>query len=261
MFNLFDILQGGAGMQAIGQQYGLSPEQSRRAVEALLPALTIGLQRNAAVDPIGFGRLFGLAGPDAQPAKPDLLLGQLFGSPAISQAVLQQAASASGIGTQALRQILPVMAGMIVAGIVHVMLNQNAAPQPAMPEIRPPAAPDFPAMAFWNDWLGSLQSASAKVAPAPTAAAEPAPEPRLVAPEKPKPDDGSGEDISLKAFQQMFETGVQVQEQNVKAMQEIFDRFWSSPPEAAPMPASTAESDPPKAKSQPRKATDGTTRG
>lgn len=247
MFNLFDILQSqaGPGMQTIGRQFGLTPDQSRSAMEALLPALTVGLQRSAASDPIGFGRFLGLAGaapypgtrPQAPP-QPDVL-GQLFGSPLVNQAVLQQAATASGLGTQALRQMLPVMAGMVVAGIVHVLLNQPPI-QPAVPpprqEPQPSIDPGFPVTAFWNDWVnqfvGSTEpagagSASAKPGDAggraPPAAARALPEPEEA---KPPP----AEDASFEVFQQMFQTGVQVQEQNARAMQDIFDAFWSAPP-------------------------------
>lgn len=145
MFNLFDILQSqaGPGMQSIGQQFGLTPDQSRSAMNALLPALAAGLQRSAASDPMGFGRMLGMAGanpyfgapPQPQPAPQPDLLGQIFGSSMLSQAVLQQASTTSGIGQQALRQMLPVMAGMVVAGIVHVMVNQP--PPPLNPSGRP----------------------------------------------------------------------------------------------------------------------------
>ncbi|WP_287069472.1 DUF937 domain-containing protein, partial [Methylobacterium sp.] len=124
MFNPFEMLLAqGAGAQAaqgLGQPFGLSPEQTRRAVEALLPAFALGLQRNPGGDPAALMRL--------------------FSSPVMNQAVLQQAAAASGVGTQALRQMLPAMAGMVVASLVHVMLNPPPAAAPARPEPEPPDA-------------------------------------------------------------------------------------------------------------------------
>lgn len=248
MFNLFDILesQTGNGMQALGQQFGLSPDQSRRAMEALLPALTIGLQRNVASDPTGFGRLFGLVGAGTpgggapfQPAQPDQLLGQLFGSPLLSQAVLQQAAAVSGIATPALRQMLPAMAGMVVAGIVHVMINQPPPAAPAAPPPRRPPEPEpanaFPAAAFWSDWIDGFIAATKPEAPSPPAAKlkDVTPEPTAAAaPPEARPGAGEGKapapDAPMESFQKLFETGIEVQEQNVKAMQEIFDSFWSN---------------------------------
>ncbi len=258
MFNMFDMMQsqGGPDLQAFGRQFGLSQDQTRRAMEALMPALTMGLQRSATSDPTGFGRFLGLMAPNpygvAQPQipmQPDMLFGQLFGSPLVSQAVLQQAAAASGIGTQALKQMLPVMAGMIVAGIVHVMINQ---PQQAAPVVQRPAPPPEPignpVANFWSDWMEGFLSPPAKskeraesgngrpntertaapmpfVIPPPQPAAAPVPPP-TPAPEKPSTPAAS--EASFDSLQEMLQTGMQVQEQNVKAMQDIFDAFWSA---------------------------------
>ncbi|WP_162560546.1 DUF937 domain-containing protein [Methylobacterium durans] len=156
MFNPIDMLQGqSAGMQGLAQQFGLTTDQTRRAMEALLPAFTIGLQRNTPSDPIGFGQLFGLPGasagnPTAQ--TPEVMLGQLFGSPMLAQAVVQQAAAASGVGSQVVRQMLPLMAGMVVASIVHMILNQSPAPQQPAPKPAP-ANPYVAANTFWADML------------------------------------------------------------------------------------------------------------
>lgn len=231
MFNLFDILQTqSGGLQGFGQQFGLSPDQTRRAMEALLPALTIGLQRNAAADPTGFGRLFGFVGPEATgsgftpPPQADHLLGQLFGSPLVAQAVLQQASAASGVGAQALRQMLPVMAGMIVAGIVHLMLNQPqaaVAPAPAGSGAQPFA----PAAQFWSEWVKTVL---APPAPSSTPGTRQAGGGTRDPAAKPKGASTGAAASRLDPWQQLFQTGADVQEQNVKAMQGIFDTFWGS---------------------------------
>ncbi|MCE4224103.1 DUF937 domain-containing protein [Methylobacterium sp. C25] len=255
MFNLFDILQNqaGPGMQTIGQQFGLTPEQSRSAMNALMPAIAAGLQRSAASDPMGFGRMLGMVSPDSYfaptskpqaPTQPDLL-GQLFGSPMLSQAVLQQASAASGIGQQALRQMLPVMAGMVVAGIVHVLVNQPP-PPPTPTQSRPaPPPPDqgFPMAAFWTDWInqfagGSAPTPQTEKKPSSPTRDEPAPPKAPIIADEPAAEktakaDGMDE-APFEAIQQMFQTGVQVQEQNAKAMQDIFDAFWSKPTEMPP---------------------------
>ncbi|MBB3901533.1 DUF937 domain-containing protein [Methylobacterium brachythecii] len=260
MFNLFDILQSqaGPGMQTIGQQFGLTPEQSRSAMNALMPAIAAGLQRSVVSDPMGFGRMLGMTSPDAYrapsskpqaSAQPDFL-GQLFGSPMLSQAVLQQASSVSGIGQQALRQMLPVMAGMVVAGIVHVLVNQ---PPPAQSQpAAPPPDPGYPVAAFWTDWInqfagGAALPPQAETKPSSPTREEPAPLKATVLPSEPANEkaakaDGM-EEAPFEAFQQMFQTGVQVQEQNAKAMQDIFDAFWSKPTETPPAesPASGPE--------------------
>jgi hypothetical protein len=234
MFNLFDILQAqaGPGAQGFGQQFGLSQDQTRRAMEALLPAFTMGLQRNAANDPTGFAQLFSLAGAGAAASRPfaspqmDLLVRQLFGSPNLSQAVLQQAAGASGIATPILKQMLPIMAGMIVAGIVHVMINQS--PQPA-----PAPAPNtfgFPPHPYWNDMVNAFLTAGGL---APAAPAPKSPPPRQAARLKPLPAStktaaAQTDAVPFDLFQQMFQSGLDVQQENAKAMQRLFDTFWQN---------------------------------
>ena len=59
MMNLFDIMQqaqNGQAMQNIARQYGLSQQQTQAAIEALLPAFSMGLQRQTQ-DPYAFGSL------------------------------------------------------------------------------------------------------------------------------------------------------------------------------------------------------------
>lgn len=222
MYTMFDILQsqGDANLRAFGQQFGLSPDQTRRAMEALMPALTLGLQSQAGADPLGIGRLFGLGAPSA--AKPADMMSGLFGSPMLAQAVIQQASTASGVGAQALRQMLPMMAGMIVAGIVHLLLNPPVAPaaEPA------PTAPNFGNI--WADWINGLSAvASAQAAPAPaskTAPPPPRPQLRREPPSSSQPD---ATKASMEVISQMLQTGAEVQEQNVKVMRDVFDAFWN----------------------------------
>lgn len=235
MFNLFDILQAqaGANAQGLGRQFGLSPEQSLRAMEALLPALTMGLQRNVAHDPTGFAHLFNLIGPTAFPApsatpQMDMLVKQLFGSPHLSQAVLQQAATVSGVAMPALKQMLPLMAGMVVAGIVHVMINQAPPPAPAP---RAEANPfGFPPNAWSQMMEAFLKSGGNAISPAPSApqARSRPVQPRLTAPAPAVPDKAAS-DAPFDLVQQMFQTGLEVQQENARAMQRLFDTFWQDP--------------------------------
>lgn len=264
MFNLFDILQAqagaqtqgsaipgfgfpGGGLQSFGPQFGLSQEQGLRAMQALLPALTMGLQRNAAQDPMGFAQMFNLVGPAAPPppSQMDMLVKQLFGSSHLSQAVLQQAATVSGVAMPALKQMLPVMAGMVVAGIVHVMINQAPQPAPA-----PRAMPDpfgFSPNA-WSDMMQAFLTGGgpgASAAPAPRTPLRPAPA-RIptaatstttsgkTSAKAPADAEGkAGADAGFDLMQQMFQTGLEVQQENARAMQRLFDTFWQAPKKAA----------------------------
>lgn len=231
MFNPIEMLQaqGGVGMQTMAQQFGLSPEQTRRALEALLPAFAIGMQRNTPADPTG--------------------LSQLFGSPMLTQAVLQQAAMTSGVGAQVLRQMLPAMAGAVVASIVHMLLNPPLPAEPAQP------APNaFPLSPAWVEMMKLFLPPAEAPPPPPKptyGTSRPAPSgqsrPGTQAAE---PQASAGREM----LQQMLKTGAEVQEQNVKAMQGLFDAFWSEAekPEAAAGQARSAETASPEPRPDPK---------
>jgi hypothetical protein len=148
MLPLFDMLansQNGHGMETLARQFGLSQQQTQAAVEALLPAFSQGLKRNAS-DPYGVGAFMTAMATgqhakyfeDAQKAftpqgvdEGNGILGHLFGSKDLSRAVASQAAQATGIGQQVLQQMLPVIASMIMGGLFKQSTNQLQAGQPA----------------------------------------------------------------------------------------------------------------------------------
>jgi hypothetical protein len=134
MNNLFDMInqaQGGNAVNNLANQYGLSPDQAQSAIEALLPALSMGMQRQsqsvsglegllqsfgggqheAAFDSDGDGI------PDNAVAQGNDVLGQLFGSKDVSRAVAVQASAMSGVSSSILKQMLPVVASMVMGGM------------------------------------------------------------------------------------------------------------------------------------------------
>lgn len=141
MPTLFDTLanaQNGQGLDLLARQFNLNRQQTELAVEALLPAFSQGLKRNAA-DPYGIGafmtalasgqhgQYFDQAQNAFSPAgvqSGNDMLGQLFGSKDVSRAVAQQAAQATGIGQEILKQMLPVIASMIMGGMFKQSTNQ-----------------------------------------------------------------------------------------------------------------------------------------
>ncbi|HHZ07623.1 MAG TPA: DUF937 domain-containing protein [Rhizobiales bacterium] len=140
MPTLFDLLnaQNGAAMQALAQQFNLSQQQTQAALEALLPAFSQGLKRNA-TDPYGIGAFLSAlcTGQHAKyfdnpttafspqgTAEGNGILGHLFGSKELSRAVAAQAAQATGIGQQVLQQMLPAIAAILMGG----MFRQSAQP-------------------------------------------------------------------------------------------------------------------------------------
>lgn len=144
MLPLFEMLanaQNGNGMEALSRQFGLSQQQTQSAIEALMPAFSQGLKRNAS-DPYGVGsflqamasgqhakyfedasRAFSSQGVD----EGNGILGHLFGSKELSRAVAGQAAQATGIGQDVLKQMLPVIASMIMGGLFKQSTGQMQA--------------------------------------------------------------------------------------------------------------------------------------
>lgn len=231
MFNPLEMFQaqGEAGLQAMGQPFGLTTEQTARAFEALMPALTLGLQRSVGLDPTGFARMFGLEAAKPAPAQGFEALGQMFGSAQLMQAVLRQASATSGVGAQVLRQMLPMMAGAVVASIVHVMLNQPQA-EPARPSAPPPPVP-FPFGPAWAEMARAMMPTVEPPAPPPKPTAKPTVRPAA------DPQASAGE-AGSDMFQQMLRTGAEVQGNNIRAMQELFETFWptSGTPSASAVP-------------------------
>lgn len=142
MMNLFDIMQSAQNGQALpnlAQQYGLSLQQTQAALDALLPAFSMGLQRQTR-DPYAFGslaqmmtaspytRFFEAGGygipAGAQNAGNDVL-SQLFGSREVSQAIAAQAAATSGVSQAILKQMLPVIAAMLMGGLSKTSSNEG----------------------------------------------------------------------------------------------------------------------------------------
>lgn len=142
--NLFDMLsqaQGGSGLQQLGQQFGLSPQQTQSAVEALMPAFSQGFRQNAA-DPQGLGSLLtalasGQHAKYAQDATKAFspqglaegngILGHLFGSKDLSRAIAAQASQATGIGQDILKQMLPALASMLMGSLFKQTNSQMQA--------------------------------------------------------------------------------------------------------------------------------------
>ena len=146
MMPLFDLIakaQNGQGMELLAKQFNLNQQQTQLAMEALLPAFSEGLKRNTS-DPMGMGGFLQAMGSgnhakyfeDATSAfsgsgvaEGNGILGHLFGNKDVSRAVAAQAASATGIGQEILKQMLPVIASMVMGGLFKQSSGQmsNAA--------------------------------------------------------------------------------------------------------------------------------------
>lgn len=240
MTNLYEILQnaqGGQAMENLARQFNLSQQQTQAAVEALLPAFSMGLKRQAG-DPAAAPNLFGLMGgvsPEAfqnpmaaftqVQAQGNEVLGTLFGSKDASRAVADQAAALSGVGSAVLKAMLPVLAAMLMGGLQKTATTQpglqdvfgqvlgglfggQAAPQ--APQPTPQVQPNLNGGGLLGAILGSLlQQGVQQAQPA-------APPPQAAPPSQPSPADVLGG---------MFETGRQMQQAHLDSLQTIFDSF------------------------------------
>jgi hypothetical protein len=138
--NLNDIMQaaqGGQGVNNLASQFGLTPELTQAAIQAMMPAFSMGLQKTAQ-DPSGLGgilsELTGGAhdGSFADPAQASTasaaggnVLGQIFGSPQITAQLSQQASKMSGVDPQIIQQMMPIVASMLMGGLFHHMNSQG----------------------------------------------------------------------------------------------------------------------------------------
>lgn len=132
--NAIDALlgnQAGGAVAQLGQQFGLDNAQASSALGALLPALAAGFQRNASSQD-GLDALLGALGSGQHGRYVDDLgslgmpgtiddgngiLGHIFGSKDVSREVAQRASAQSGVGADVLKQMLPVVAAMVMGAM------------------------------------------------------------------------------------------------------------------------------------------------
>lgn len=261
MFNLYDIIanaQGGAAMANLARMYGLSQEQTRAAVEAMLPAFALGFKR-ATTTPDGLSQFFGLlarnpytdwlesAGrlfasaqqamglhqPAPTPGEDVLTL--LFGSKEVSRAVAAHAAAVSGVGLEATKAMMPAVGALIAEGLPRTIKAQTDAaealqrfflamtPQPRPPEPPQAAAPQDVNQDVTEAWTNLMQSMLGQTPPPP-------PPPKETPPGVPDFNAMAEQmqDLSRSgnaAFGKLFEAGVDVQKANIDRFNQIFDSF------------------------------------
>ena len=132
--NTIEALLGGqadGAVDQLGRQFGLDQSQTSSALGALLPAVAAGFQRNAS-SPNGLDALLGALGSGQHGRYVDDLgslgrpgtvddgngiLGHIFGSKDVSRDVASRASAQSGVGVDVLKQMLPVVAAMVMGAM------------------------------------------------------------------------------------------------------------------------------------------------
>lgn len=137
--SILSSAQGGQLIANLAARFGLTEEQIESAIQALMPALAMGLHR-AAEEPQTFGRTLGALDaasrysffdePDAAHSEDSVTLGrdlvtEMFGSPAATGQVLQAAARESGVRPDILSQLLPVLASVLLSGLTKSLNEQG----------------------------------------------------------------------------------------------------------------------------------------
>lgn len=255
MRNLFDIMreaQGGTALGSLSRQFGLEPAATQMAVEALLPAFSIALQRSMQHPDLFAGLLRtmfsgayaaaweGRSGPGfAAPAGRDVV-GQLFGSPEASLDVARHASQATGIGVQVLREMMPAIGATLVGGTLRYATAEGFADllrqwadvlRTVADEAHPRPAPRSAADP-WSAWLEMMGRVGVPGIPAPLPAAKPpsASEAWMRAmggaaflpPGRASEPAPAGAPNPFEALARLFETGREVQAQYLASLQALF---------------------------------------
>lgn len=273
MFNLADILaqaEGKPGFDALATQFGMAPQQVRTAMEALLPAFSLGLNR-ATQSPSDMANLFGLftTGTNyAQMFEQPMQAGQsmveagqqaltrIFGSPELTQAIAQQTAATTGMGQEMMKQIMPAMAALIMGGLMKgAMSGQNPLGDmitAMITRMMPPQAtaaadPVGGMMGMFTNFFGSGTAPKPAAAPGFPGLDQlmelgrqmQAANPLLAASMNPQPSAGesSGErtlgqqaaDTWTATMGRMFETGREMQDQQLAQLETLFAQFGKKP--------------------------------
>jgi hypothetical protein len=235
MTNLLEMMlqaQGGNAVQNLSRQFGLSPDQAQAGIEALLPALSMGMQRQAQsadglkdlVAMFGGGRFSqfhdadGDGIPDSAAGQGNDVLGQIFGSKDVSRAIAAQASGASGISDAILKQMMPVIAAMVMGGLfkgaansgLGGLLGQMAQGNPggAMNAPPRPQAAD-PMGGLMGGLLGQMMGGLMGQKPAPP----------------PPPAPSTPMEAGLDLLKSMMQSGATVQQGYQNSLQSIFEQF------------------------------------
>jgi len=135
--DIIQSAQGGGALQNLANQFGLSPEQTQSALQAIIPALSHGLQR-AAQNPGALGGVVSEmasgehAGSYADTSQTGAAvdagtgaLGQIFGSSQVTAEIGQQVSRVSGVDPQIISNLMPAVASIVMGGLSHAMQTQG----------------------------------------------------------------------------------------------------------------------------------------
>jgi hypothetical protein len=277
MFNLADILaqaQAKQGFDQFASQFGMGPQQVKAAMDALLPAFSLGLNK-ATQSPADMANLFGLftSGNNyAQMFEQPMQAGQsmvaagqqaltrIFGTPELTQAIAQQTALATGMQQEAMRQVMPMMASLLMGGLMKgAMSGQNPlgdmitamVARMMPPQATAAADPMAGMMGMFGNFFGQGAPKPAAMPAMPgleqmmeLARQMQAANPLLAAamnPQAPTPETTGARSLGQQAADtwtatmgRMFEAGREVQDQQLAQLETLFTQFGKAAPPKPP---------------------------
>src|SRR5215510_9538606 len=183
MANLYEALsdaQQGEAIAGLGREFSLTPQQTQAAVESLVPAISMGLKQSTAT-PEGLGDLLAIMGrqtdlhamyDDPQAAfsregraAGNQVLAKMFGSPEASRAIADQAQQYSGVSSDILKKLLPILAGLVISGLMRSGSGQAA---PSAPQTSPDQGGGLIDILRQVFGQGAAESAGPTASPAPS---------------------------------------------------------------------------------------------
>ncbi|ATW05144.1 DUF937 domain-containing protein [Sphingorhabdus sp. YGSMI21] len=137
--NMLDMLQQSGGIGTMAKELGINESVAEAGAAALLPAILGGFKKTTQAQPSGLDGLGGLLGQlgggglldsvlGTQPTpveKGNEVLGQIFGSKEVSRTVAAGAEQQTGISSDLLKKMLPVVA-MMVTGYMAKQGGESA---------------------------------------------------------------------------------------------------------------------------------------
>lgn len=233
MLNFAEIMrnaQGGAAIESFAAQFGMSQEDTRKALAALAPAFAIGLQQQRekpdhlrdlteAMARGAYAPFFESAAEaysqDAR-RRGEEALGALFGSPDLARNLSDQSAKLAGLSRETMSQMMPYVAATLMGGMGERMRSQSDA--------RRDRASDNPYETMFSAMFG--------VEP------EPAPPPR-----------SEGEKAVAEMFghwERFMQLGREMQDTQMQMMRTVFEDAARQMAHAAPQPGTPDQPRPPK---------------
>lgn len=144
--NILDLLlsnENKSALDEISRNFGLNDQQTRNAVEGLIPALSRGMQKNTAgeqgmddlLDALRTGKHSQYMEQPNTLSQPGAtedgngILGHLFGSKQVSRDVAAQVSKQSGISSTILKKMLPVVASLVMGAVSKQVMGGRSRSQ------------------------------------------------------------------------------------------------------------------------------------